>query len=44
MGSFRIVFRHFFACALMLSILGLTGKDIIVMDIKDMPLDKDKYQ
>lgn len=28
----------------MLSILGLTGKDIIVMDIKDMPLDKDKYQ
>jgi hypothetical protein len=28
----------------MLSILGFTGEDIIIMDIKDMPLDKDKDQ
>lgn len=28
----------------MLSILGFTGEDIIIMDIKDIPLDKDKDQ
>jgi hypothetical protein len=39
-----MVVRLFFACALMLSILGFTGEDIIIMDIKDMPLDKDKDQ
>jgi len=44
MESFRIVVRHFFVCILMLSILGFTGEDIIIMDIKDIPLDKDKDQ
>jgi len=44
MGSFRIVCRLFFACAFMLSILGFTGEEIIIMDIKDMPLVKDKDQ
>jgi len=32
------------ACVLMLSILRFTGEDIIIMDIKDIPLDKSKGQ